>query len=85
MKVIVRDPGTFQAVRPLDLASYLHATGWQEDEQIAGGHGSVWLFPQPDGNDFEILLPLSTSVRDYVTRVSHGPGRGRPPAIFLPT
>lgn len=55
------------SLSPCRVGSSSHRRDYR---QSSGGKGSVWLFPQPEGDEYEILLPLSTSLRDYVIRVS---------------
>ncbi|AKI98868.1 hypothetical protein ATI61_106255 [Archangium gephyra] len=56
------------ALRPLELATYLRSRGWQEVERL-GERGSVWL-AQRGGEEFELLLPLDSSLGDYVLRMA---------------
>jgi hypothetical protein len=68
MKVTIRDPQTLAAVRPLDLAAYLRTRGWQERERSAG-RSAIWTLTQ-SGDEFEILLPLDNTYRDYPQRIA---------------
>ena len=57
MKIFVRDTGTLQSLRPLELVQYLRANGWQQDRQILD-KASHWLGKGSTGEELEILLPM---------------------------
>lgn len=64
MKADIRDISTLMTLQPLEVASYLRAVGWQQ-VQLKEGKYSIWT--QKD--DFEIILPLLRSFRDYALRM----------------
>jgi hypothetical protein len=67
MKAEITDTDTLRSLRPLDIASYLHATGWLNTEDM-GERASYWVFPaQPD---VEVVLPKRHSYNDFALRVS---------------
>ncbi|MFO7775161.1 MAG: hypothetical protein R6W89_05130 [Candidatus Hydrogenedentota bacterium] len=63
MKAMIRDAATVEALRPLEVASYLRATGWNKVEQKEGQY-QVWL-----RENVEALLPLRLDVPDYALRM----------------
>lgn len=67
MKVDIRDVEAVRAVRPVDAAFYLRATGWLANEATANG-GSLWVRTVHD-QEFEALLPMDHELRDYALRM----------------
>lgn len=63
MKAMIRDAATVEALRPLEVASYLRAAGWDKVDQKEGQY-QVWLRGKT-----EALLPLRLDVRDYALRM----------------
>lgn len=68
MRATVEDEATLQALKPLDVASYLRSTIWQEKSHVTD-YSSTWV-PLGDGEEFEILLPLRTDFADYAARMA---------------
>jgi hypothetical protein len=67
MRAEITDTETLRSLRPLDIASYLHATGWQSAEDI-GDRASLWVLP--DVKDAEVLVPMRQAFSDFGLRVS---------------
>jgi hypothetical protein len=67
MSTIDIDRRALQAVRPLELAGYLHAHGWQQVRQL-DGKGAVWTH-RLGQDEYEILLPLTSELADYLIRL----------------
>src|SRR5438128_748914 len=67
MKASIRDVPTLQAVRPLELVTYLRAHNWREEQML--DRGAFWV-KEVDGHDFEILIPLDTRLRDFANRIT---------------
>ncbi|GAB4385415.1 MAG: hypothetical protein Kow0022_11180 [Phycisphaerales bacterium] len=65
MKADIRDPATVAVLRPLEVASYLRAAGWTQAEAREGRY-ALWT----RGDDFEVLLPLRSDLRDFALRMS---------------
>ena len=61
------DTDTLRSIRPLDIASYLHATGWQNPEDL-GDKASLWTMP--GDSDAEVVVPKRQSFSDFGLRVS---------------
>ena len=61
------DSETLRTLRPLDIVSYLHATGWQITEDL-GEKASLWSMPGDP--DTEVLVPKRQSFGDFSLRVS---------------
>ena len=70
MKATIRDSTTLRAVRPQDVAVYLHARRWREHERREGEYAIWQRKSKSDSEPVEILLPLSSTYRDYVTRIA---------------
>ena len=68
MKVEVRDPATLSALKPLETAAYLRAMGWRKEADL-DGKGSLWLQALPDGEEFDVTLPLKRDLADYALRM----------------
>jgi hypothetical protein len=66
MKASIRDLDTFKSIRPLQLISYLRGNGWQEVQRDP--LGAYW--EQAGGEAPEILVPLSTGLRDFPLRMA---------------
>lgn len=66
MKVSVTDPVVLATVRPLDLAAYLRARGWQP--RSAETDLAEWELPTA-GGVVEVAVPKHPRWRDYARRV----------------
>jgi hypothetical protein len=64
VKVDIRDRETLFAVRPSDMAAYLRAHGWAEQQQLGQSWAAFTLA------DYEVTLPLTTELRDYRLRMA---------------
>jgi hypothetical protein len=64
VNVEVRDAAVLRAVSPVDVLGYLRSAGWTEQHTVAGRE-SVWSH----ADDFEVVVPLSTELRDFAARV----------------
>lgn len=67
MRADITDTETLRSLRPLDIASYLHATGWQTAEDL-GEKASIWV--HPNAEDAEVLVPKRHGFSDFGLRVS---------------
>lgn len=67
MKVTIRDAEAVRAIRPVDAALYLRATGW-ERQDFKDSRASRWSLGQGD-SQFEVLLPMDIQVGDYALRM----------------
>jgi predicted CopG family antitoxin len=71
MKVTVRDSEILKTIEPNVLESHLRAFGWHEQGRIYNNAGAIWRLKNGSLDDeFEILLPLKTSLGDYAARIS---------------
>jgi len=69
MKVSIRDESTLGTIVPVDTAAYLRTHGWRgggPQKTCSTLSGSTAF----GGEDFEILLPLDRSFRDYPLRTA---------------
>lgn len=64
MKIDIRDVATMATLRPLEVASYLRTSGWQQVE-FREGQYAVWT----RGEAFEVLLPLRATLSDFALRM----------------
>lgn len=69
MKVIVRDAEIFNNIELEQLRDYLQSQGWHFDRPFLD-NASIWHLQEPQRGEFEILLPNSQNLGDYVTRIS---------------
>lgn len=67
MKATIRDLETLRTIRPLEVVSYLRAHRWQQAEKIE--RGAFWV-KEEGGKNFEILLPLDATLRDFPNRIA---------------
>lgn len=67
MNVDIRDAEAMKALRPLEVAAYLRSRGWVSQE-AGGGRATVWVVRIAD-EEYEALLPLDSSVRDFALRM----------------
>jgi len=67
MRAEITDSETLRSLRPLDIASYLHATGWQNPEDL-GDKASLWVMPGIA--DAEVIVPKRQSFGDFGLRIS---------------
>jgi hypothetical protein len=67
VKLEIRDAEVLRGISPFELAAYLRVQGWQQ-RAIQAGRFSVWEWPEQP--DFEVLLPLDRTFRDFALRVS---------------
>jgi len=65
MKIDLRDRELLSALVPLEVAAYLRSRGWSEHASPSRESASFTL-----GNDYEVILPLSTELRDFPYRMS---------------
>jgi hypothetical protein len=54
---------------PRMLADYLQSHGWLQDEHVEG-KGTVWLYRDDEGDEYEIMLPTNREVGDFAIRMS---------------
>lgn len=68
MRVTVRDTEALRALNPIDILSYLDAQGWQR--LSVSNKRVVCLLDKPNSGDFEVVVPLDNTFRDYMIRVA---------------
>jgi hypothetical protein len=68
MRSALRDETAFTTLVPVDTAAYLRTHGWREVERI-DLRQAVWV-KSLEKEDFEVLLPLDRSFRDYALRMA---------------
>jgi hypothetical protein len=67
MRAEVRDSQALEALRPLEIVSYLRATGWSQ-QRVEPDRYAVWTRAE-SGQDYELVIPL-TRWRDFGLRMS---------------
>ena len=70
MKVTVRDSKILKTIEPNVLEEHLRVFGWHEQGRIYDDAGAIWRLKNGSDDEFEILLPLKTSLGDYAARIS---------------
>lgn len=68
MNIAIRDVQTLRSLGPLDLALYLKSKGWNES-QVQPDQFSLWTIHDGNNEEYEILLPLNNTIKDYALRV----------------
>ncbi len=68
MRATIRDRQTLSAIRPLELVSYLRSRGWSKGDENAGKWAS-WQLKNKADEEFEIVVPLSSTIRDFALRM----------------
>ena len=68
MKVTVEDAQIIKNIEPQELRDYLQSHGWYEDGQFLD-NATIWHKQVVEEGEFEILLPNTKNVRDYIPRI----------------
>ncbi len=68
MNVSVRDTEVLKTIEPNQLKAYLQARGWYEERPFLD-NATIWLKQDAERGEFEILLPIKTTLGDYVARI----------------
>ena len=68
MKVTVEDAQIIKNIEPQELRDYLQSHGWYEDGQFLD-NATIWHKQVIEEGEFEILLPNTKDVRDYIPRI----------------
>ena len=68
MKIRVEDAQIIKNIEPLQLRDYLQSHGWYEDGQFLD-NATIWHKQVVEEGEFEILLPNTKNVRDYIPRI----------------
>jgi hypothetical protein len=69
MKATIHDAAALRTLGPLDVAAYLRSNGWRQVDRI-GDRGVVWTLGPGGRDEFEILVPLSRDLGDFVPRMA---------------
>jgi hypothetical protein len=65
----MRGSDALNALKPLEVASYLRVHGWHQAADL-NGKGSVWLLPAEEGREeADITLPLQRDLGDFTLRM----------------
>ena len=69
MSASMRGSDALNALKPLEVASYLRVHGWHQAADL-NGKGSVWLLPAEEGREeADITLPLRRDLGDFALRM----------------
>ena len=68
MKVTVQYAEIIKNIEPQQLKDYLQSHGWYEDGQFLD-NAKIWHKQVVEKGSFEILLPNTKNVRDYLPRI----------------
>jgi len=63
------DAAVLGALRPLEVAAYLRASGWRLEADL-NGRGSLWLKQEGSGPEFDVTLPARREMGDFVLRMA---------------
>ena len=64
----VQDTQIIKNIEPQQLRNYLQSHGWYEDGQFLD-NATIWHKQVVEEGEFEILLPNTKNVRDYLPRI----------------
>jgi len=64
MLAVIRDLDVLKAIEPPQVATYLQATGWNQESMIAD-KASIWIQQNDSGEKLEVLLPLKPEFTDF--------------------
>ena len=68
MKVTVGNAQIIKNIEPQELRDYLQSHGWHKDGQFLD-NATIWHKQVVEEGEFEILLPNTKNVRDYIPRI----------------
>ncbi len=68
MKITVQDAPIIENIEPQQLREYLQSHGWYEDRPFLD-NATIWHKQVVEKGEFEILLPNTKNVRDYLPRI----------------
>ena len=68
MKAVIQDLEALREIQPMQVEAYLKAHHWHQQEKIAD-KASIWTQATPQGDDFELLLPLKPEILDFPRRM----------------
>jgi hypothetical protein len=68
MKAVIQDLEALRDIQPMQVEAYLKAHHWHQQEKIAD-KASIWTQATPQGDDFELLLPLKPEILDFPRRM----------------
>lgn len=68
MKITVQDAPIIENIEPQQLREYLQSHGWYEDRPFLD-NATIWHKQVVGQGSFEILLPNTKNVRDYLPRI----------------
>lgn len=69
MRVTIKESSILSGVNPFDVVSYLRSRGWQTDQRRSFGNRVLLTLPVEGQGDFEVVIPIIASVRDYPARI----------------
>jgi hypothetical protein len=65
LKATIRDTQMLNVIKPLEVVAYLRSTGWHQERAVED-RWATWI----KGDEFEIALPLTRDLGDYVLRMA---------------
>lgn len=69
MIATIRDAEILRTVRPAEAAAYLRNHAWKQTEAL-GERATVWMKSAGEAGEYEILLPMDITLRDYARRIT---------------
>jgi hypothetical protein len=69
MKMLTLDIEAYNAIKPNSVLAYLRQHGWSKREDFSD-KAEIWVHSAGgSGQSFEVLLPISTDIPDYASRI----------------
>lgn len=68
MKAVIQDLEVLSDLQPARVEAYLREHHWHQQEKMAD-KASIWTQATPQGEDFELLLPLKPEILDFPRRM----------------
>ena len=69
MIAAILDAEILRGVRPAEAAAYLRSHAWKQTS-VVGEKATVWTKSAGDAGEYEILLPMDSTLRDYARRIA---------------
>lgn len=68
MKLPTQNIDAYNAVKPEAVLGYLQENGWSKREDFSD-RAQIWVHPADGDRFYEVLLPITTEVPDYASRM----------------
>jgi hypothetical protein len=68
MKFPTQTIDAYNAVKPESVLTYLQQNGWSKREDFSDA-AQIWVHPAQENRFYEVLLPITTEIPDYASRM----------------